>query len=92
MITKEQAIQLLNDMGTTADEVAAFLKSKGIKGRPCEATSCPVANYMVSQGGDPTGAVYDRYNHGADYVVETPAPVFAFIRYFDWGKYPELKA
>ena len=93
MITKEQADVLLNDMGQTAKEVADFLKSQNIKGKLSNAQSCPVANYMISQGGEPDSAIYDRYNgryDGNAFVIMTPTPVFQFIRDFDGGTYPEL--
>lgn len=89
MITKERAIELLNSMGNTADEVAAFLKEKGIKGNRAAAGSCPVAVYMRSQGGDATAAVFGRYGN-QEYSVHVPDPVYAFIVAFDSGVYPEL--
>jgi hypothetical protein len=89
MMTEQQALDLLNGMGQTADEVAAFLKEKGITGRVALALHCPVAAYLSSQGGDIGGAVYTQYA-SQNVLVKVPEPVFAFIRAFDAGKYPEL--
>ena len=90
MITEQQALELLNGMGKTADEVAAFLTEKGIKGNHATGFTCPVNNYLISQGGETTAAIYEYYVC-LHIVMLVPKPVYKFIRAFDDGKYPELE-
>jgi hypothetical protein len=96
MLNAQQALDMLNGMGKTADEVSLFLKAKGITGRKRDSLHCPVANYLISQGGHPEASIYGNYI-APDYVqtpteVLTPKPVYNFILDFDEGKYPELES
>jgi hypothetical protein len=92
MLNTQQALDILNGMGKTADEVADFLKAKGITGMKRESAHCPVANYLVSQGGDPRAIIYSHYVPPFDEDITTPLPVFDFIITFDEGQYPELES
>jgi hypothetical protein len=41
-----RATAILDKLPTTADEIAAFFRSEGIKGTRADACNCPVANYL----------------------------------------------
>jgi hypothetical protein len=92
MLNAQQALDMLNGMGKTADEVSLFLKAKGITGKRKESTCCPVANYLISQGGHPGASIYGNYIPPNTMDVHTPKPVFEFILAFDEGQYPELES
>lgn len=86
----------------TADEIAAFLKKKGVTGESV-ASKCPIANYLKPCG-HTSSEVYvvafesslrigiEDSGEGEYYdVVNTPA-MRSFIVRFDEGGYPELEA
>lgn len=96
-MTNEEITQLLNGMGNTSIEVAAFLKQQGIKGRRYNANnmSCPVKQYLVNKGAEnfSVNTNYVRIRHQEDKpftFVDLPDGVSKFVHDFDNGKYPEL--
>lgn len=88
----------------TADQVADFLRRKGITGFPTWPDQCPVANLFHAALQDvdferrtpPIAGVGELIWHDfADMVsprcsVRLPSAVVAFVREFDQGKYPDL--
>ena len=92
----KKVLALLNDMGETADDVAAFLKEKGITGFVRTAKQCPVANYLVNRGAEPdsvvgaNGLYYGRDHYRNAFVVQLPHGVRDFIAAFDNNQYQEL--
>ena len=98
---REQVIKLLDDLGDTPNKIAASLKEKGIKGKPSDNESCPIAIFLIQEG-----ASYDRFcsvgcnriilylpgGRGANIMIPTSTPIRAFTMDFDYGKYPELES
>lgn len=88
--------EVLDGLGSTADEVADTLIKSGLKGRRAEACYCPVANYVRHEMPEVTFAsVYEFVNitdeHGTSLRTSTPDPVFDFIHLFDHNEFPELE-
>jgi hypothetical protein len=50
MKTKEEVLALLVALGSTAQEVADKLVSLGIKGERKKCRTCPIAQYLISNG------------------------------------------
>jgi hypothetical protein len=92
-MNNQQAQQLLDNLGSTADEVAANLKDQGITGRRQRCYSCPIAKFL-NKNGAPECAVGSSMIRIA--LTEEPfKPSFTiqtFINSFDSGAYPELDA
>lgn len=94
-ITATDVAEYLKSLGTMEDEIAATLKTNGIKGMRMESTSCPIANVlnsrfgMISSVGPYSITLYSPYEQ-EDLIVQTPHYVAEFIRDFDKGEYPEL--
>jgi hypothetical protein len=100
-MNKEQALELLQGLGETAEEVAANLQVKGIRGDVMNAKTCPVSQWLKANGADRVAtSTYSIYLHNPqvgnglfnDSHVNTPKAVEEFIRMFDAGKFPALKA
>jgi hypothetical protein len=89
-MNSKEAVQKLNDLGDTADQVAASLETLGIKGNPGWPGSCPVANYLVSCGANDccVGAVSFRIGKEVQFL---PEPISQFIDDLDHGKYSQLR-
>lgn len=78
-------------LGDTPGEVAATLRQLGITGRQFAVSHCPVANYLREHAGMAHPNVSPRtVTTRAGYVIQTPAPVAAFVRQFDLGYFPDL--
>lgn len=94
---------LLEGLGSTADEVALFLEGQGCQGEPRQSGGCPVQKYLARATGRADLLV------GKMAVSRTPAedepftatmearhiewlsrPVMDFVGRFDDGLYPEL--
>jgi hypothetical protein len=93
-MTAPDSLILLVALGAIADEVAATLRAGSHTGtRTCH--GCPVAAYLRAHGvevvGVSTRTVTVRVN-GVRLRISLPAPVRAFLRNFDGGRYPELLA
>jgi hypothetical protein len=87
---------LLDGMGNTPDEIAAFLEGQGCVGDRGHTYRCPVATYVrrvtgrlavihtavVRVGDSETGRTVEW--------TKTPNPVRDFVARFDGGQYPNL--
>ena len=87
---------LLEGMGSTADEVAAFLEGQGVKGWRRDGNGCPVARYLTAINQCRyyvgTGAVStEAGGFPYEWIVELPNPVRGFVSNFDHGSYPNLE-
>jgi hypothetical protein len=81
--------------GKNADEIAAMVKRRGIKGRMGTTYGCPMA-LLLNQ------ARHGEFVIGRKYVVRrsgdriekqrTPRNIEAFVRKFDIGGYPDMVA
>lgn len=91
MTTTTELEQALAELGNTADEIAAALIAKGMRGSRKVGTCCPIANYLsvtfaapeVTENSIAIGRVEDPW-------IETPNHVREFITRFDGGEWPEL--
>lgn len=87
-------IEALDKLGSTADKIAKNLLALKIKGRPVQASYCPIAIYLkkcgfVGAGISQNGIdFYDGDKLAAP--LATPKPVANFITKFDSGNYPDL--
>ena len=81
---------LLNTLGSTAEEVANTLRAAGVRGERRRCGKCPVAHWLLA---NTTGynievdpSVIDMWNYSEVFSVYTPTPVANFIRNFDYTK------
>jgi hypothetical protein len=96
---------LLEGLGTTEREVAEKLMAEGCRGSSCSPGSCPVSRYLTKKlnmhGGPGRGLCKVRTEQSGCYLdrfdpwetigkANLPAPVYAFIRTFDVGGWPQL--
>lgn len=94
-MTKEEALQLLQGLGDTAEEVASVLQIKGILGNRLAARSCPISRFLQTSGAGKVASCSDNiylYNtdtFSGEYFIP-PTGVTEFIRMFDAGKFPAL--
>lgn len=97
-----EALEALEDLGGTAEDVGRNLLIEGCKGLPGTATKCPVATFLQRKSGrlvDDLKSVPPVFMWAVDgeraddgfYSVPLPEPVRDFIRSFDAGNYPELR-
>lgn len=85
----EKLLADLSVLGSTPDQVAATLVSKGIKGEPMRVCFCPIANYLKSIGY--ITPYTDSMGAGAgDIYSPVPEAVSLFIMAFDDGEFAEL--
>jgi hypothetical protein len=85
----------LASLGGDGDAVARALRDLGIRGKLCDAHHCPVALYLHREGWETVLVNTDSVEacQGETGVsVATPNAVESFIRDFDNGLYPYLKA
>ncbi len=80
----------LLELGSTSQQVADSLAARGIKGRVCSATGCPVAQYVRSRFTGPF-FVDNRQVFGPTGWHRLPRPVAQFIEEFDQGMYEALR-
>jgi hypothetical protein len=95
---------VLNNLGNTAEEVAANLVAAKVKGDRYSTCHCPIAKYLIQQGFiavvvgvDSLGYYNKVFGHRVD--VKIPKPVSEFIQRFDTGyiggmlydTFPELR-
>ena len=92
-MTLEEALMAL---GRDADQVAATLQAKGIKGKTAYAERCPIAIYLKQNNPN-----YAYVSVGTDVVTACeigrrcesmylPVHIQEFIRKFDKEHYPEM--
>ncbi len=99
MIDKEAIKTALEALGKTADEVAASLQAKGIKGVQQVCSACPLTQYLQSLRYQVRVGVnivwscsaYDAPLTDDDEMTLTPATEAFRIR-FDHGEYPFLRS
>ncbi len=78
----------------TADEVAEFLRERGIKGQIGNLNRCPIAEYVNGASGvncevdDDSVAVAFNDDAEAKYIMS--AAMKEFVQKFDAGDYPDL--
>lgn len=91
MTTIAELEQALAELGSTADEIAATLIAKEMRGSRKLGSCCPIATYLhvafeAPEVTENTVSV-DRYEQT---WVNTPEHVAEFITRFDGGEWPEL--
>lgn len=77
--------------GKDPDEIADYLRSKGIKGIMGSTSYCPIARYLSSTLGPEVLVAVSgiaAYVQGVPYTLERP--VQEFINRFDRGKFPDM--
>jgi len=81
----------------TADELAAFLASQGVKGEPQDATGCAITRFVMMQTGFDTVStntesllLYGPDGEGLVFNKPHTDAVADFIQGFDHGRYPDL--
>lgn len=98
-MTPEQVWCLLDELGASADEVAAVLLYRGIRGKIQNAESCPIANFLGCKGlqevdvhSSALGYLEGICTWAGDDGALAPLPpgVRDFIVEFDNGEHPEL--
>lgn len=104
-MNKEQALELLQGLGETAEEVAANLQAKGIQGHALHARSCPISRFLKANGADGVATspesvfLYPTDGDGNAKVdsdidgitINQPKAIGDFICMFDNGKFPALR-
>ena len=88
---------VLNNLGNTAEEVAANLVAAKVKGYRYSTCHCPIAKYLIQQGfiavvvGVDSLGYYKGFGHRVG--VKIPKPVSEFIQRFDTDgdTFPELR-
>jgi hypothetical protein len=84
----------LEDLGSTAAEVAASLRNLGIKGEQGSCGHCPIAQWALGLGffssyvDQETTTIWDESDNRIDGC--NPDPVQEFIVAFDEGDFPSL--
>ena len=103
MLPSAEKLRLtLEQMGSTADEVATFLEGQGIKGVVGHPTLCPVAMYLYQTFGEKFDVDSFTINREINPrpvdddgepvfdLLHTPEPVADFIDLFDGNHFPRL--
>jgi len=88
---------ILQSLGKTADEVAAALRAKGVRGAPNTIRQLnPIVRYVQNEVSGPCDiSVVDstltiRFPDGRHQNVTMPQPVTEFLDAFNQGQYPDL--
>jgi hypothetical protein len=100
---RAETTQLLQDLGGSAEEVAAHLESAGVKGIPGSGTGCAVARYINAvMASDPrlgpitvsneAVTILGRHWWTPPVIVPVPLPVRSFIVRFDREDFVSLTA
>lgn len=98
-ITNASLKAALEALGRDADEVACNLYAADCTGCPASVGNCPIARYVSRYYGGARVVVFqvasvvmldESVLYGDGVRTETPTSVWAFIRAFDRGAYPEL--
>jgi hypothetical protein len=88
----KEILELLNGLGGSSVEVAQTLLNKGSRGEIGDGLLCPIANYLREQGIEFQKVCSVEIWWEGEVRLGVPKPVAIFIRAFDAGVYPELKA
>jgi hypothetical protein len=89
--------RILQSLGNSADDVAAALRAKGVRGAPNTIRHLnPIARYVQNEISgpcdirvvDPTLTI--RFPDGRHQDVTMPPPVTQFLDAFNQGQYPDL--
>lgn len=90
-ITPRDVFDALDELGGTADIVAARLLAEGCRGRRMKGESCPVANYlkMMFDLGAAVCAQSACLWSGPE--CDLPPAVASFVSRFDAGEFPDLE-
>jgi hypothetical protein len=94
VLSLEQALAALPG---TADDIAAHLAAKGIRGAREDSCNCPMVVYLTSLDFDRVNVTLSRIlaraqPGGALVDVRTPWWIAEFVHRFDEGEWPELVA
>ena len=82
-------VAMLEELGSTAGEIAENLRKLGIKGTPRAADCCPLANFLKAEGvEDPEVHDYSFSFYCGDDCL--PDACIMFVQGFDFGRYPDL--
>jgi hypothetical protein len=93
MTTTAELEQALAELGSTADEIAAALIAKQMRGSRKSGTCCPIATYLSVAFDEPEVTENSISVADGDYDapwIHTPRHVHEFITRFDGGEWPEL--
>jgi hypothetical protein len=90
MTKAEDITRLLNDLGSSMDEVADRLRAEKVKGFPGSPNFCPIANYLEKHGHQVSVGTPFVYI-GDDKQIKMPSPCAAFAKQFDDNHYGDLK-
>jgi phosphoserine phosphatase len=87
----KRALERLGRM-RNADEIAQYLKERGIKGHTISAYDCPIARYVEAETGVAVAVAQRSVSPRGDYMewVMPPPNVSAFIAQFDLHQYSDL--
>lgn len=91
----DSPVEALGWLGGTADEVAANLRLLGIKGRPGQATACPLAFYLRQWWKNASVYTQCIVWNKHEWIAHdglTPAHCLEFAQKFDKHEYPDLIA
>lgn len=89
----ERILRLLLLLGETADQVAARLLLRGIKGQPRDFSACPLANYLRREGVlDPCIDGLTLFASAGPFrvIIRLGSATQRFVSNFDLGLYPDL--
>lgn len=90
------ALDLLRSLGSTADEVAAELGRRGIKGVRGKCLSCPLVNVLNAEGFDQAwvdaGTFSAMHSDGTIESNYLPVACRELVDRFDSGHYPFLES
>ena len=86
--------EIMERLGPTADDIAVYLLSAGITGKPGEPGCCPIANYLCGLGFEEVGVWikdegYVEIETSED-CVRAAGHVEQFVADFDRGLWPNL--
>lgn len=93
MLIEEELQAALARLGSSPEEIAESLNTKGISGYRRKPTNCPIANYLKQEFPN-VGLIYVGGVVCFDETkkIPTPTEVREFINGFDKGFYPKLTA
>jgi hypothetical protein len=87
--TQTAVYRALKRLGRTSDEIAQTFRSAVVTGVRCQASQCPVANYLRDRFGC-SFLVESENIYWDDQDCDTPGPVSMFVDRFDERFYPDL--
>lgn len=91
MTTTTELEEALAELGNTADEIAAALVAKNMRGHRKSGTCCPIATYLSATFDTPEVTENSiAIGRREQPWIHTPLHVVEFITRFDGGEWPEL--